>query len=130
MGSLMPAPSALDRCCAALAASARENRRRRIRALAIQYDRARALRALLPALCDRPPDPMRELHPRWLRDDAATARLLMHALVAAINSALWDRAHGRGDRTVRELRIDALRTALEGERLALRRLKAAHRAAA
>jgi hypothetical protein len=123
---LPPAPpSALAACVAALAAAGRNARRARIRGLGQLYDRERALRHLLPALCDRPLSPMRRLDRRWHRDDAATTRQLMRAITASVTAPLWDRAHDRDASNTREARIDALRSALCAETMRYRAQRAA-----
>jgi hypothetical protein len=106
-------------CDAALTAAGRASRRARIRALARGYERERALRMLLPALCDRPLDPMRRLTARWVADDAATTRALMRVIAASLSAALWDRAHAP-PAAARERRIDALRGALCAEAMRYR----------
>jgi hypothetical protein len=119
------ATPALAACVVALAAAGRAARRARIRELARFYDRERGLRYALPALCDRPLSPMRRLDRRWHRDDAATTRQLMRAIVASLTAALWDRTHAQDASGTREARIDALRGALCAETLRYRAQKSA-----
>jgi hypothetical protein len=106
------ATPALDACLTALTEAGRRAYRREIRVLSRGYDRERALRVLLPALCDKPLDPFRRLADRWHRDDAATTRALMRAIVGSMRAAMWDQAHGS---RVAAGRIYRLRMALAGE---------------